>query len=93
MYTPFYTGFNLQYGPYVHISYPNDHDISVWFGCTMCYGLKSIQQYGLPLQVIQRRFNGVERFNRNMSDYQKGFGDPGQEYWLGMIFASSKSRL
>ncbi|CAC5391453.1 Fibrinogen-like protein A,Ryncolin-4,Angiopoietin-related protein 1,Ficolin-2,Ryncolin-1,Tenascin-R,Fibrinogen-like protein 1,Ficolin-1,Tenascin-X,Ryncolin-3,Fibroleukin,Fibrinogen C domain-containing protein 1,Ryncolin-2,Angiopoietin-related protein 6,Techylectin-5B,Angiopoietin-related protein 2,Microfibril-associated glycoprotein 4,Fibrinogen alpha chain,Ficolin-1-A,Tenascin,Angiopoietin-4 [Mytilus coruscus] len=33
--------------------------------------------------VIQKRFNGVTEFYRNWKDYEKGFGDLNQEFWLG----------
>ncbi|XP_035670778.1 uncharacterized protein LOC118412167 [Branchiostoma floridae] len=33
--------------------------------------------------VFQRRLDGRENFNRNFSDYRKGFGTPVAEYWLG----------
>ncbi|XP_063426149.1 angiopoietin-related protein 7-like [Mytilus trossulus] len=33
--------------------------------------------------VIQKRFNGVTEFYRNWQDYEKGFGDLNEEFWLG----------
>ncbi|KAI8479204.1 hypothetical protein Bbelb_430680 [Branchiostoma belcheri] len=33
--------------------------------------------------VFQRRLDGRENFNRNFSEYMKGFGNPVAEYWLG----------
>ncbi|XP_063426148.1 techylectin-5B-like [Mytilus trossulus] len=33
--------------------------------------------------VIQKRFNGVTKFYRNWQDYENGFGDLNEEFWLG----------
>ncbi|XP_063418639.1 angiopoietin-related protein 7-like isoform X2 [Mytilus trossulus] len=33
--------------------------------------------------VIQKRFNGVTEFYRNWQDYENGFGDLNEEFWLG----------
>ncbi|XP_063425914.1 angiopoietin-related protein 7-like [Mytilus trossulus] len=33
--------------------------------------------------VIQKRFNGVTEFYRNWQDYEDGFGDLNEEFWLG----------
>ncbi|XP_071161640.1 uncharacterized protein [Mytilus edulis] len=33
--------------------------------------------------VIQKRFNGVTEFYRNWQDYETGFGDLNEEFWLG----------
>ena len=35
-------------------------------------------------QVIQRRRDGSEDFYRNWSDYERGFGNPDNEFWMGM---------
>lgn len=36
-------------------------------------------------QVIQRRFNGLENFDRNWEEYRTGFGSVSGEYWLGIL--------
>ncbi|CAC5411440.1 Fibrinogen-like protein 1,Fibrinogen-like protein A,Tenascin,Ryncolin-2,Ryncolin-4,Tenascin-X,Techylectin-5B, Microfibril-associated glycoprotein 4,Fibrinogen alpha chain,Angiopoietin-related protein 1,Ficolin-2,Ryncolin-1,Tenascin-R,Ryncolin-3,Ficolin-1,Fibroleukin [Mytilus coruscus] len=33
--------------------------------------------------VFQKRFNGVTEFYRNWQDYENGFGDLNEEFWLG----------
>ena len=35
-------------------------------------------------QVFQRRLDGSLDFYRDWREYEKGFGDPSHEYWLGM---------
>ena len=35
------------------------------------------------LQIIQKRFDGVENFYRDWNDYKYGFGNKTGEYWLG----------
>uniref|UniRef100_UPI00358FBBDF tenascin-R-like n=1 Tax=Myxine glutinosa TaxID=7769 RepID=UPI00358FBBDF len=35
-------------------------------------------------QVFQRRQNGKTDFFRNWKEYEKGFGDPHEEFWLGL---------
>ena len=35
------------------------------------------------LQIIQKRFDGVEHFYRDWHDYKYGFGNKTGEYWLG----------
>ncbi|CAC5391450.1 unnamed protein product [Mytilus coruscus] len=35
------------------------------------------------VEVIQKRFNGVTEFYRNWQDYENGFGDLNNEFWLG----------
>uniref|UniRef100_A0A182JAR6 Fibrinogen C-terminal domain-containing protein n=1 Tax=Anopheles atroparvus TaxID=41427 RepID=A0A182JAR6_ANOAO len=34
--------------------------------------------------VIQQRFNGLENFYRNWTDYRDGFGNLGGEFWIGL---------
>ena len=34
-------------------------------------------------QVFQRRQDGSIEFYRNWDDYEGGFGDPAEEFWLG----------
>ncbi|XP_003390107.1 PREDICTED: ryncolin-4-like [Amphimedon queenslandica] len=34
--------------------------------------------------VFQRRMNGLVDFYRNWADYEKGFGDLNEEFWLGL---------
>ena len=34
--------------------------------------------------VIQRRINGEVPFNRTLTEYQNGFGDPSGEFWYGL---------
>ena len=34
-------------------------------------------------QVFQRRMNGSVDFYRRWADYEGGFGDPAEEFWLG----------
>ncbi|XP_040170103.1 fibrinogen-like protein A [Anopheles arabiensis] len=34
--------------------------------------------------VIQHRYNGMEDFDRNWTDYRNGFGSIGGEFWLGL---------
>ncbi|XP_053388217.1 uncharacterized protein LOC128551395 [Mercenaria mercenaria] len=35
--------------------------------------------------VFQYRFNGLVDFYRNFTEYERGFGDLGTEFWLGLI--------
>ena len=37
----------------------------------------------LLIQVIQQRIAFSENFTRGWSDYKKGFGQTGNDYWLG----------
>jgi len=34
--------------------------------------------------VLQKRFNGVENFDRNWNEYAKGFGTLDGEHWIGL---------
>lgn len=38
----------------------------------------------LDEQVIQKREDGSENFNRSWTDYELGFGSPASEVWLGI---------
>ena len=41
-------------------------------------------EHTVPLfQVFQRRQNGNTDFFRNWKEYEKGFGDTHEEFWLG----------
>lgn len=39
--------------------------------------------FNVLLQIIQKRFDGVENFYRDWNDYKYGFGNKTGEYWLG----------
>ena len=41
----------------------------------------------LVIQVIQRRKDGLEDFNRTWEEYEDGFGDINHGYWIGKIHA------
>ena len=41
-------------------------------------------EYFYMLQVIQRRIDGQADFYRGWSEYEIGFGDMTNEFWLGM---------
>jgi len=43
--------------------------------------------------VFQRRRNGQENFYRGWDDYVNGFGDPAEEFWLGLKYISEMSAL
>lgn len=45
----------------------------------ICYS-----SFVLDKQVIQRRKDGSENFNRSWADYELGFGSPASEVWLGI---------
>jgi len=44
--------------------------------------------------VLQKRFNGVENFDRNWNQYAKGFGTLDGEHWIGLenIFSVTNQR-
>ena len=46
-----------------------------------------LDTYKKPLlQVFQRRTDDAVDFDRNWTDYLKGFGDVVGSYWLGIYF-------
>ncbi|XP_058122394.1 angiopoietin-4-like [Anopheles ziemanni] len=40
--------------------------------------------FGGGWTVVQHRFNGLENFYRNWTEYRDGFGSLGGEFWLGL---------
>ena len=35
--------------------------------------------------VVLKRDSGVEKFDRTFLEYENGFGDPKDEYWIGIL--------
>ena len=60
----------------------NIHSGDGYFSHTVAYCEMETQQGGWT--VIQRRTNGMEKFNRTWNEYENGFGNLENEFWYGL---------
>ena len=58
------------------------------YNITLPSGIKTVycenNKYGKKYTVIARRRDGSENFYRNMKDYISGFGNPSNEFFIGL---------
>ncbi|CAC5408518.1 unnamed protein product [Mytilus coruscus] len=67
----------------VYTVYPSKSDNGLDVFCSMTNG---------SWTVIQRRTDGSENFRRTWVDYENGFGDLQNEFWLGGMFINGVKR-
>ncbi|XP_061187139.1 angiopoietin-related protein 1-like [Saccostrea echinata] len=57
---------------------------TVWMNDTTSFKIRCEHGISTSNAVIMMRLNGTENFNRSWRDYQRGFGNPKFNHWLGL---------